>query len=480
MRVLEPSVTPSRSAPVAAPSRSGVDRGPAFDDMLLAASEPSERRTAEQRGGPSARSEGFDADRTMRLRSESRSGNPASSAKRAGVAARESDVDVDGQARADSAEAAITGSSGTGAADTADREPTAAGVPVGAVTSPEMIGQSAPPPGSAPTGSADGTRIAASEGSAEGTAEQASAPATVETPTLAVPAASSTHHAAELPAAPGALVDPPAAGTVDPRSGADVSVASSNASSDIGAGTAASATVLPAIATTPTAAVTASARLGVTTGAASIGEGPRPVGELTVRVADAPPSPPREAPAAGAEAVLTPAPSSSPSAPGVQAAPAPLTGGSLPVQQADAAAPALPGRPTHGTHPPLSTQIGTELLSLRQAADGDHLVTVAVRPDNLGPVTISAVVGRDGMNVELFSPSSEGRDALKQMLPDLRRDLASAGGSGSSLDLGARDTPQERPRHREFSGGGRVPEPRFRAPAPAVLHPSSARLDVLV
>ncbi len=478
MRVLEPSVTPSRSEPVAAPSRSGVDRGPAFDDMLLAASEPSERRTAEQRGGPSARSEGFDADRTVRLRSESRSGNPASSAKRAGVAAHESDVDVDvdGQARADSAEAAITGSLSTGEAATADREPTAAGGPVGAVTSPEMIGQSAPPPGSAPMGSAGGTRIAASEGSAE----QASAPATVETPTLAVPAASSTHHAAELPAAPGALVDPPAAGTVDPRSGADVSVASSNASSDIGAGTAASATVLPAIATTPTAAVTASARLGVTTGAASIGEGPRPVGELTVRVADAPPSPPREAPSASGEAAPPPAPSSSPSAPGVQAAPAPLTGGSLPVQQADAAAPALPGRPTHGTHPPLSTQIGTELLSLRQAADGDHLVTVAVRPDNLGPVTISAVVGRDGMSVELFSPSSEGRDALKQMLPDLRRDLASAGGSGSSLDLGARDTPQERPRHREFSGGGRVPEPRFRAPAPAVLHPSSARLDVLV
>lgn len=489
MRLPEPSVTPTRSVPIAAPSRSGVVRGSAFDDMMLAASGPVERRESVGRDERSVRSEGLDADRSARPRSGPRPGGPAtlgisgrpdSRTRRAEVAADESAGDVDGQVEAGSAEAAVTGSPSTAEAATADRAPTTSDGAVEALSSPGMIGQSAPTPGLAPVEPADGTGTVGPDSSAETVARQPSEAATVEMSAAATSAPSSTEPGEDHSAVPGTLADPVAKKAMGPRSGADGSAASSGSPSDVDAGTAASVPALPVSATAPTAAVTAPARAGVATGAASMVEGPRAMGELTVRVADARPTPPSDASSASPEAAVPAASSSSPSAPGSPAAPAPLLGGSVAVQQTDAAAPALPGRPIQGAHPSLSTQIGTELLSLRQAADGDHIVTVAVRPDNLGPVTISAVVGRDGMSVELFSPSSEGRDALKQMLPDLRRDLASTGGPGSSLDLGARDAPQERPRHREFNGGGHVAEPRFRAPVPVALHPSSARLDVLV
>lgn len=67
-------------------------------------------------------------------------------------------------------------------------------------------------------------------------------------------------------------------------------------------------------------------------------------------------------------------------------------------------------------------------------------MTVHVTPDTLGPVTVRAHVGADGVRVELFAPTDAGRDALRAILPDLRRDLGSAGLSGT-LDLSSQNQP---------------------------------------
>ena len=69
-------------------------------------------------------------------------------------------------------------------------------------------------------------------------------------------------------------------------------------------------------------------------------------------------------------------------------------------------------------------------------------MTVSVTPDSLGPVTVRAHVGPDGVRVELFAPSALGRDAIRAILPDLRRDLAGTG-LGGNLNLSSYNQPSE-------------------------------------
>lgn len=69
-------------------------------------------------------------------------------------------------------------------------------------------------------------------------------------------------------------------------------------------------------------------------------------------------------------------------------------------------------------------------------------MTLRVTPENLGPVTVRAHIGAEGVRVELFAPSDAGREALRAILQDLKRDLASAG-LGSNLDLSARSSPDD-------------------------------------
>ncbi|MGN6759985.1 MAG: flagellar hook-length control protein FliK [Leifsonia sp.] len=80
-------------------------------------------------------------------------------------------------------------------------------------------------------------------------------------------------------------------------------------------------------------------------------------------------------------------------------------------------------------------------------------MTVHVTPDTLGPVTVRAHVGSEGVRVELFAPTDAGRDALRAILPDLRRDLSGAGLSGT-LDLSSQSQPSP---HQDPSGAGRHP-----------------------
>ncbi len=54
-------------------------------------------------------------------------------------------------------------------------------------------------------------------------------------------------------------------------------------------------------------------------------------------------------------------------------------------------------------------------------------MTVHVVPESLGPVTVSAHLGAAGMRIELHATTDLGRDGLRLILNDLRRDLAAQG-----------------------------------------------------
>jgi flagellar hook-length control protein FliK len=67
-------------------------------------------------------------------------------------------------------------------------------------------------------------------------------------------------------------------------------------------------------------------------------------------------------------------------------------------------------------------------------------MTLSVTPDNLGPVTVRAHVSAAGVRVELFAPNDIGRDALRAILPELRRDLAGTG-MNANLQLSSNNHP---------------------------------------
>jgi len=61
-------------------------------------------------------------------------------------------------------------------------------------------------------------------------------------------------------------------------------------------------------------------------------------------------------------------------------------------------------------------------------------VTVHITPDELGPVTVRAVVTGGALDVQLTAATDAAREALRAILPDLRRDLA-GGGAPAQLQL---------------------------------------------
>lgn len=135
----------------------------------------------------------------------------------------------------------------------------------------------------------------------------------------------------------------------------------------------------------------------------------------------------------------------------------------VPAPAAPQAAPAGPQAPPA----PLATQLASPLFTLAGARAGEHLMTIQVNPDNLGPVTVRAVIGVDDIRIELFAPTDAGREAVRLILTDLRRDLA-GGGLAASLDLSGKNAPEER---RE----GQPQDSSPRNGAPSAEHTSTPR-----
>ncbi|WP_412163070.1 flagellar hook-length control protein FliK [Curtobacterium flaccumfaciens] len=175
---------------------------------------------------------------------------------------------------------------------------------------------------------------------------------------------------------------------------------------------------------------------------------------------------------------------STPGDPGLPAV-APSRGGETPFVMSTTPTTA-PAAATAPGPAPLAQQLARPVFSLAQAGPGEHVVTVQVVPESLGPVTVRAHVTAHGMHVELFAASDAGREAVRQVLPDLRRDAAGTGVS-TTLDLSSQNQPQDAPGRDERPAARALPgdpglEARVTPRAQPTAHTPSIRtagLDVL-
>ncbi|MFH5880048.1 flagellar hook-length control protein FliK [Arthrobacter sp. NA-172] len=113
----------------------------------------------------------------------------------------------------------------------------------------------------------------------------------------------------------------------------------------------------------------------------------------------------------------------------------------------------------------LLPQVTGPLFSLASAAPGSHVMTLKMSPEDLGPLTVRAHIDGNGVRIELFAPGEAGREAVRSILPELRRGLGESG-FGASLDLSEHSAPAD-----AGAGGAGGSDPRDRRPAESPAFP---------
>lgn len=154
-----------------------------------------------------------------------------------------------------------------------------------------------------------------------------------------------------------------------------------------------------------------------------------------------------------------------------------------------AAGPAAHAVAHQTTHPPLAEQLARPLFQLATGQAGTKVMTVQLAPDSLGPVTVRAHLGADGVRIELLAATDAGRDGLRLILSDLKRDLAAQGVS-SSLEMSSSSGDGAAGQQQGFRGSGSAPpgtlqwrpEPvaELTAPAAAATRLATTSLDITV
>jgi flagellar hook-length control protein FliK len=91
---------------------------------------------------------------------------------------------------------------------------------------------------------------------------------------------------------------------------------------------------------------------------------------------------------------------------------------------------------------PMAAQLARPLFTLATETPGEHVMTMKVSPEDLGPVTVRAHISSEGVRLEMFAAGEAGRDAVRAALPELRRELALQGLT-ASLDLSSRSSPDQ-------------------------------------
>ncbi|XTR51560.1 flagellar hook-length control protein FliK [Pseudarthrobacter sp. So.54] len=160
-------------------------------------------------------------------------------------------------------------------------------------------------------------------------------------------------------------------------------------------------------ATAPPAAGAGSGPTDAALAAAALADGAATAPDGSTSVAPAVPTqtPAADALAAAGSAAAVAAPAAQPAS---SAAPAPHT--------------APPPQPQTG--PALQTQVAKPLFTLAGAPQGQHIMTLQVSPEDLGPLTVRAYIDAAGVRIELFAPGDAGREAIRGILPELRKELA--------------------------------------------------------
>ncbi|MCX8454260.1 flagellar hook-length control protein FliK [Paenarthrobacter ureafaciens] len=163
-----------------------------------------------------------------------------------------------------------------------------------------------------------------------------------------------------------------------------------------------------------------------------------------------------------------------------------------------------PATPHQATNQPLAHQLTQPLFTLATAKPGEHVMTLRVSPEDLGPLTVRAHIDGGGVRIELFAAGDAGREAVRHVLPELRRGLEEM---GASLSLSSDDSPQtdrrphdnsqgqhhphDNPRHVPTGEGPASGNTELRAPVPQGPRepaldasrnpgPQQTRLDILV
>jgi flagellar hook-length control protein FliK len=88
---------------------------------------------------------------------------------------------------------------------------------------------------------------------------------------------------------------------------------------------------------------------------------------------------------------------------------------------------------------PVGSQVARQVAVLSGGPDGTQTMTLVLNPENLGPVEVSVTLSKGSVDLTLRGAHELGRAALLDGLPDLRRDLESAGLNPSRLEVD-RDT----------------------------------------
>lgn len=146
---------------------------------------------------------------------------------------------------------------------------------------------------------------------------------------------------------------------------------------------------------------------------------------------------------------------------------------------------------------PLHRQLLGPIATLATGPHGERTLSINVAPEALGPITLKAYLGTEGIRMDLSAPTEAAREALRAMLPELRKELASTGGGQISLSTGTHpDSAMASGNPRGEHAGGGSAEPRsLPAPspqagpgsaAPPIEHPAgpapqstTSRLDVM-
>lgn len=160
---------------------------------------------------------------------------------------------------------------------------------------------------------------------------------------------------------------------------------------------------------------------------------------------------------------------------------------------AAAAAPTTSTAPEPASSAPVvpahvAEQLSTHLRGVRRTTDGRHEATLILDPEHLGPVRVRLTLDDGALHLQLSSLAASTGDALRDALPDLRRQLADAGltlGSANVTDQGAWDgrdahggTPQPHRQRHQLETHDRVPAPTILA-AP-VRPPRAGGVDLVV
>jgi flagellar hook-length control protein FliK len=88
---------------------------------------------------------------------------------------------------------------------------------------------------------------------------------------------------------------------------------------------------------------------------------------------------------------------------------------------------------------PVGAQVARQVAVLAGGPDGEHSMTLVLTPDTLGEVQVQVTLTKGAIELALRGAHEQGRAALLEALPELRRDLEAAGLNPSRLEV-ARET----------------------------------------